>query len=116
MGKTRTDRGKFRTGTCGKLTREELWNWEGSIPAQWSHFCGPKSSELGVDSRDKVIAYLNGLVGRVHGTIIARSLSDGDRLRNSSYRGLAARESVWYLAVSTGIFVLFGVLGFHRFG
>ena len=106
--------GKFRTGTCGKLTREELWELGRLYTGAISDLSLLKSSELGVDSRDKVIAYLNGLVVRVHGTIYRKEPFRWGSVKEFLISGFpaAARESVWYLAVSTGIFVLFGVLGF----
>ncbi len=106
--------GKFRAGSTGKLTREELWELGRLYTGAVSDLSLLKSSELGLKPGDEVIGYVNGLVVRVHGMIYHKGPFKWASVLEFLLSGFpsAVRGASWYVAISTAIFVLFGVLGF----
>ncbi|MEW6349667.1 MAG: stage II sporulation protein M [Thermodesulfobacteriota bacterium] len=105
---------KFRSSGRPDLTREELWELGSLYTGAISDLSVLKSSELAVDPGDRIIGYLNGLVIRVHGKIYRKtpfrwaSLPEFFLVEFPS----AFRESLVYVGLSTGIFLLIGLLGF----
>jgi uncharacterized membrane protein SpoIIM required for sporulation len=73
-----------------------------------------KSSVLASDPHNEVMAYLNGLVIRVHGAIYQRPSYDWNSLSQFLVRGFpgAVRRNFVYVVVSAALFFLFGVTGF----
>ena len=105
---------KLRPGQPARLTREELWQLGKLYTGAISDLTLLKSSVLASDPQNRVIAYLNGLVVRVHGVIYRRPSSNWLSLVQFLVRGFpeAVRRNFLYVAVSAGLFSLFGIIGF----
>ncbi len=105
---------KFRAAGRPDLTRDELWELGRLYTGAVSDLSVLKSSELAVNPGDRLIGYLNGLVIRVHGKIYRKTPFRWGSLPEFFLEGFpsAFRESLVYVAVSTGLFLLLGVLGF----
>lgn len=104
----------FKLGKAGRLSREDLWELGKLYTAAVSDLSLLKSSELARDPRNEVIAYLNGLVIRVHGMIYKKSAfrwaSISDFLLTEFPE--AVRRTLIYTALACSIFVSFAVAGF----
>jgi len=105
---------KARRGSSRNLSRDELWDLGRLYTGAVSDLSVLRSSPLAADSGSEVIAYLNALVVRVHGIIYKRS-----RFKWSSVIAFLRtdfpstfRRNLLFVAVSAGIFVLFGAIGF----
>jgi uncharacterized membrane protein SpoIIM required for sporulation len=106
---------KMRTlGSSHALDRDELWELGRLYTAAISDLALIRSSELASDPNNEVIAYLNGLVIRVHEMIYRKPPFHWSSIWQFITRGFpsALRKSYGYVLVSTAIFILFGAAGF----
>lgn len=106
--------GKFRPGRAPKLSRDELWELGRLYTAAISDLALLKSSGLASDPRNDVIAYLNGLVIRVHGMIYRKRPLRWKSVREYLLSGFpgALRITIGYTILSAMVFFLFGAAGF----
>jgi len=105
---------KLRPGRAGALSREDLWQLGRLYTAAVSDLSVLRASEQAEYSDNPEIAYLNGLVVRVHGRLYRK-----ERFRWSSvweFLGtrfpVTFRKTVLYTGCSALTFVFFGVVGF----
>src|SRR5688572_32696869 len=100
----------LNTTSLSRLSREEV--------RELGRIYRRTASDLAVaraESRDpRLINYLNSLVIRAHGRIYQANAQGGSRVREFFTRDFPQtfRRTWRYTAVSFGVFLLFGVLGF----
>ncbi len=106
--------GKIRPGQPSRLTRKELWDLGRLYAAAVSDLSLLKSSPLAADPDQDLIAYLNGLVIRVHGTIYGKPHFKWASVTEFITKGFprAFWESRYYVCLSTAVVVLSGLAGF----
>lgn len=106
--------GKLRPGRAGKLNRDELWELSALYNGAVSDLAVLKSSELAVDTEGQIITYLNDLVIRVHGQIYRKPPFRWSSLATffTTTFPAAFGKMLPYIAVSSGLFVSFGLVGF----
>ncbi|MBI5570165.1 MAG: stage II sporulation protein M [Desulfomonile tiedjei] len=106
---------KFRPGRSADLTRDELWDLSRLYFAAISDLSLLKSSQLGQAPDDDVVAYVNGLVIRVHR--IVYSQPSGSRWASivkflSTEFPLAVARNLLYIGSSAGVMILSALAGF----
>ena len=106
---------KFRPGRSADLTRDELWDLSRLYFAAVSDLSLLKSSQLGQNPDDEVVAYVNGLVIRVHRIVYSRP--SGSRwvsvvkFLSTEFPRALARNLV-YIGFSAGVMILSALAGF----
>jgi uncharacterized membrane protein SpoIIM required for sporulation len=106
---------KMRTSRSSRgLDRDELWELGRLYTAAISDLALIRSSEFASDPDNEVVAYLNGLVMRVHGMIYRKPPFKWSSVLQFLVHGFpsALRKSSVYLLVSTSVFMLFFAAGF----
>ncbi len=105
---------KFRPGSSSGLTKGEIWDLGRLSLAAISDLSLLRSSEFGSDGQNHVITYLNALIIKVHGMIYRKASFKWSSILAFFKTGFpsAVRNGAPYLAVSIGIFMLFGVMAF----
>lgn len=104
---------KIRPGTAAGLTREELWDLGKLYSAAASDLSVLKSSELGEDPSNEIIAYLNAQVVRVHGIIYRKpkfTWAAFGRFLREGFPG-TFRDAKVYVGIAASVFVLFFLIG-----
>ena len=104
----------FKPGKVSGLTREDLWELGKLYSAAVSDLSLLKSSELARDPHNEVIAYLNGLVIRVHGMIYRKPpfrWASVSRFILAEFPE-AVRKALAYIVLACLIFVAFALTGF----
>jgi uncharacterized membrane protein SpoIIM required for sporulation len=105
---------KIRPGQPSRLSRKDLWDLGRLYSGAISDLSLLKASPLAADPDNPLIAYVNELVIRVHGTIYGKPPLRWSSLAEYVTEGFPRVfwESGYYICVSTAIFVLFGLAGF----
>jgi uncharacterized membrane protein SpoIIM required for sporulation len=104
---------KIRPGTATGLSRDELWDLGKLYSAAVSDLSLLKSSELGQDPSNEIIAYLNAQVVRVHGIIYRKPRYSWVAFGRFWLEGFPRvfREAKVYVGISISIFALFFLIG-----
>ena len=105
---------KFRPGFAVGLSREDLWKLGRLYTGAVADLAVLRSSKLAGDQDDQVVAYLNALVIRVHGMIYRKAPFRWSSIWRFLSTGFPVtfRRTAVYTALSTGVFLFFGVVGF----
>ncbi len=104
---------KIRPGTAAGLGREELWDLGRLYIAAVSDLSVLKSSELGRDPSNEIIAYLNAQVVRVHGIIYRKPRFTWSEFGRFWLEGFpeAFRAGKVYVGIAVSVFGLFFLVG-----
>lgn len=105
---------KLRPGARDNLSREELWELGRLYSAAISDLSLLRSSEFGRDDQNDLVRYLNSLVIRVHGLIYRKPPFKWHSVVEFIIREFPRtfRRNISYVLLSTGMFVLLGLIGF----
>lgn len=105
---------KFKPGSTPKLSRDELWELGKLYTGAIADLSLLKASGLGSEADNRLVAYLNSLVIKVHGAIYRERRIRWRAVLEFLQRGFPTtfRKGMVYVLFSAGLFLTFLAVGF----